>query len=394
VGATNASSVFVEANYFRNCKYPILTSMQGSDVYDEDTQLNDYSDMPTFSKEDGGSIKAFNNYMIGQRRFVAYADENYPESTIDFDAYVASSRDEVIGDKVVSSRGSNKYNNFDTNAEIMYDYVVDAPEEAKDKLINYAGRMNSGDFNWSFNNTVDDRLYAVNVALKSALVGYTTNLLAVQDDGVITPDDNDDEDSIVEITGDVIHNFTTDGLNSTFFSISGNLSDSKGTVSYSDQSFTECLKIESATLIEFTTSGLSKLTLVFNENFNEEIKVDGVSYTVTSGVLAITIEAGIHTITKDDVANLYLMSIDYGSGISGLTAEISVKVHPNPTSGILYISSLEKITTIKLYSARGELMKQYNGNREKIFIAGLQPGVYFLEINVGNKTSMKRVVKL
>jgi hypothetical protein len=350
--------------------------------------------MPTFSKEDGGSIKAFNNYMIGQRRFVAYADENYPESTIDFDAYVASSRDEVIGDKVVSSRGSNKYNNFDTNAEIMYDYVVDAPEEAKDKLINYAGRMNSGDFNWSFNNTVDDRLYAVNVALKSALVGYTTNLLAVQDDGVITPDDNDDEDSIVEITGDVIHNFTTDGLNSTFFSISGNLSDSKGTVSYSDQSFTECLKIESATLIEFTTSGLSKLTLVFNENFNEEIKVDGVSYTVTSGVLAITIEAGIHTITKDDVANLYLTSIDYVSGISGLTAEISVKVHPNPTSGILYISSLEKITTIKLYSARGELMKQYNGNREKIFIAGLQPGVYFLEINVGNKTSMKRVVKL
>ncbi len=70
VGATNASSVFVEANYFRNCKYPILISMQGSDVFNESTQTNDYSDMPTFSKEDGGMIKAFNNYMDGQERFV------------------------------------------------------------------------------------------------------------------------------------------------------------------------------------------------------------------------------------------------------------------------------------------------------------------------------------
>lgn len=56
IGATNASSVFVESNYFRNCKYPILTSMQGSDVYDESKQINDYSNMPTFSKEDGGGV--------------------------------------------------------------------------------------------------------------------------------------------------------------------------------------------------------------------------------------------------------------------------------------------------------------------------------------------------
>ena len=32
VGATESSSVFVEANYFRNCKYPMLISIQGSDV--------------------------------------------------------------------------------------------------------------------------------------------------------------------------------------------------------------------------------------------------------------------------------------------------------------------------------------------------------------------------
>jgi len=53
VGSTMGSSVFMEANYFRNCKYPMLISMQGSDVFDESTQSNDYINMPTFSKEDG-----------------------------------------------------------------------------------------------------------------------------------------------------------------------------------------------------------------------------------------------------------------------------------------------------------------------------------------------------
>ncbi|MBP1678005.1 MAG: putative pectin or pectate lyase, partial [Bacteroidetes bacterium] len=37
-GSTLGSSVFMEANYFRNCKYPMLTSMQGSDVWDESKQ--------------------------------------------------------------------------------------------------------------------------------------------------------------------------------------------------------------------------------------------------------------------------------------------------------------------------------------------------------------------
>jgi pectate lyase len=396
VGATNASSVFVEANYFRNCKYPILTSMQGSDVYDEDTQSNDYSDMPTFSKEYGGSIKAYNNYMVGQQRFVAFGDNDYPNSTIDFDAYVAESRNEVVNSEVVSSYGSNTYNNFDTDAAVMYEYTADSPESARDEVIAYAGRMNHGDFSWEFNNAVDDRLYSVNSELKTALVNYTSALVAVQDDGVIDEGGNDDdnEDDPTEITGYVVHNFTSDGLESQFFSISGNLSDSKGTVFYAGETFTQCLKIESSTLIQFTTTGESKLLLVFNEYFNEAIKVDGVSYSVDSGALLLPIDGGEHTISKDDVANLYLMVVDYGSGKSELTSKESIKVYPNPASDVLYISSFNKVTTMNLYSAKGGLVKQYNGDMERIYLTGLQPGVYFLKINVGNKTSIKRVVKL
>jgi len=36
----------------------MLISMQGSDVFNETKNANDYSDMPTFSKENGGIIKA------------------------------------------------------------------------------------------------------------------------------------------------------------------------------------------------------------------------------------------------------------------------------------------------------------------------------------------------
>jgi pectate lyase len=43
------SSVFVEGNYFRNCKYPILTSKQGTDIAS--------GSAGTFSNENGGVVK-------------------------------------------------------------------------------------------------------------------------------------------------------------------------------------------------------------------------------------------------------------------------------------------------------------------------------------------------
>lgn len=179
-GACLGSSVFVESNYFRNCKYPMLTSMQGSDVYNESTQANDYKNMPTFSSEDGGSIKAFNNYMSEQKRFVPYGAAGYANSTVDFDAYVATSRSETVPATVKSAYGANSYNNFDTNTSVMYAYTPDSPEAARNNVIAYAGRVKGGDLKWTFNNAVDDASYTVNTALKTALMGYKTSLVAIQ----------------------------------------------------------------------------------------------------------------------------------------------------------------------------------------------------------------------
>lgn len=171
VGSTLGSSVFVENNYFRNCKYPMLTSLQGTDIF--------YG-FPTFSGEDGGSIKAFGNTIIGATRFDPYGADGPINSTTEFDAVVTATRNETIPSSVTSKRGGNTYNNFDTNGVLWYSYTPDSAEDAKTKVMQYSGRMNGGDFKWTFNQPGDDTSSSVNAALKSALVNYATNLVCVQ----------------------------------------------------------------------------------------------------------------------------------------------------------------------------------------------------------------------
>jgi len=181
-GSTMGSSIFMEGNYFRNCKRPMMTSLQGTDVWDDSTKT-DKPSLGTFSGEAGGTIKAFDNYMEGQTRFVAYGDTKYPNPTVDFDAYVAATRNEKVPATVKSFSGGNIYNNFDTDPNVMYTYAVDAPDVAKTKVIAYSGREQNGDFQWTFNNAVDDTLALVNAPLKAAIVGYKTALVYVQGEG-------------------------------------------------------------------------------------------------------------------------------------------------------------------------------------------------------------------
>ena len=165
IGATMGASIFSENNYFRNCKYPMLTSMQGSDVAGGNT--------PTFSKEDGGTIKSYGNYMEGQNGYITYQTDN-----VEFDAYEASSREEQVPASVTSKKGGNTYNNFDTSSK-MYAYTPDAAEDVPSIVTAKAGRVQGGDFKWQFDNSVDDASYAVNQALKNALVNYKPTVIAI-----------------------------------------------------------------------------------------------------------------------------------------------------------------------------------------------------------------------
>jgi len=163
VGVTMGASCFVENNYFRNCKYPMLISMQGSDDITGGT----------FSGEAGGVIKSFGNIITGQKAYTTYQQNN-----TDFDAYEASSRTEKIGSNVKAKSGGASYNNFDTSS-VMYSYTPDNAKDVPSIVTSKAGRVDGGDFKWQFNNAVDDESYAVNQQLKSALTAYKGSVTAI-----------------------------------------------------------------------------------------------------------------------------------------------------------------------------------------------------------------------
>ena len=181
VGSTLGSSVFVEANYFRNCKHPMLTAGQGTDLWTGTAY--DHASKGTFSGENGGTIKAWNNHIEGAERFAAYGNDSFPGTTAEFDAYVVAKRTDLVPATVKAYKGGAIYNNFDMNSSTMYSYTPDAPEAAKTKVVALAGRIGGGDFKWTFDNAVDDSDAGLNAPLKAALVAYKSGIVHIQGEG-------------------------------------------------------------------------------------------------------------------------------------------------------------------------------------------------------------------
>ena len=298
VGVTSGGIAFVENNYFRNCKYPMLISLQGSDMIGGGT----------FSKESGGMIKAFGNVMTGQNAYVTYSQDN-----TEFDAYEANSRNEQVPSNVKSKSGGTTYSNFDTNMDIMYKYTPDDAKYVPDLVMSKAGRIFGGDFKFAFSSS-DDTDDQVNSSLMDKIKNYKTGVISIGSGDYESDDGGDDggddgKGDITPITGSVVHNFSKDGLNSSFFTIVGNLSTSKGTVTYNGINLTTCLKLESSTSISFTLTKNTKLTLITDVS-TPNFKLDGTRVsTDIGGVTTVDVSAGEHTITKLDTGNIFMIII-------------------------------------------------------------------------------------
>lgn len=305
VGVTTGASAFVEANYFRHAKYPMMSSLQGTDALGDGT----------FSGEDGGVIKAYNNIIVDADSLI-YANSNSGTTSAhatSFDAYLASSRNESVPSSYKALKGGTAYNNFDTRLDLgVSSSNIDSVNAVQQIVTAEAGRLDGGDFDWQFNNAVDDTSYAMNTALMNKIRSYTTQLVSVGGNSSTSPEPEPEPEpnpGTGPITGELAHNFTTAGTSSDFFNIQGNLSTSKGTVVYKGLTLTQCLKIETATRIEFTTTEASTLTLVFNQESGKKIKIDGTNYTLTNGVVSVPLAPGTHTITKADSINLYYVEL-------------------------------------------------------------------------------------
>lgn len=179
MGNTTESSAFVEGNYFRNVKRPMMISGQGTDSYDEKTGT--YTLKGTFSGQAGGMTKAYDNIFAENTPKLVYQTQHATQ----FDAYIVNSRNERVPETVTSVKGAWAYSNFDT-AETMYESTPDAPADVPEKVTAYAGRMDGGDLKWHFDNSIDDENHDVNTALKEAITSYQGTLVAIQGDNGFT----------------------------------------------------------------------------------------------------------------------------------------------------------------------------------------------------------------
>ncbi len=171
VGSTTGSSVFVENNYFNNAHNPMLISMQGADTQNGADEKNS----PTFSKENGGIIKAYNNVFAGSSTTPQYY--NASSRPVHFDAYLASTRNEQVPSTVTAKQGGSTYNNFDTNSSVMSAITPDDPNQVPAIVTGDlgAGRMFHGDIDFSLAN-FDPANYDISTELSNLIVNYSSGL--------------------------------------------------------------------------------------------------------------------------------------------------------------------------------------------------------------------------
>ena len=329
IGATSGSSIFMESNYFDAVKRPIMSSLQGTDAMGDGT----------FSGEKGGLIKAYGNVFANKPANFSYIP--YAENNTSFDAYEVSAPSEQVPASVKTLVGGTSYNNFDTNSSVMYTYVADKAEDVPSIVEGFygAGRLNHGDIDF----VIPDETVVTNghqqpwPALASILDAYTSGVVKVFGESNATGEGGSAEggstggsgeggstggstggtteggSTVTPIEGTVLVTFTDSKPSSSIVTVSGNYATNKGTATIDGTSYSTCVKMESATNISVTVDKKVTMTLYFSSaDTKTNAKIDGkkpaeVNAVIdsTAKTMTVTLDAGSHTITKQDTCNLF-----------------------------------------------------------------------------------------
>ena len=315
IGATSGSSIFMESNYFDAVKRPIMSSLQGTDAKGDGT----------FSGEKGGLIKAYGNVFANKPANFSYIP--YAENNTSFDAYEVSNPSEQVPASVKTLVGGTSYNNFDTNSSLMYAYVADKAEDVPSIVEGFygAGRLNHGDIDF----VIPDETVVTNghqqpwPALASLLDAYTSGVVKVFGEsnasgeggstGGSTGGTTEGGSTVTPIEGTVLVTFTDSKPSSSIVTVSGNYATNKGTATIDGTSYSTCVKMESATNISVTVDKKVTMTLYFSSaDSKTNAKIDGkkpaeVNAVIdsTAKTMTVTLDAGSHTITKQDTCNLF-----------------------------------------------------------------------------------------
>ena len=328
IGATSGSSIFMESNYFDAVKRPIMSSLQGTDAKGDGT----------FSGEKGGLIKAYGNVFTNKPANFSYIP--YAENNTSFDAYEVSHPSEQVPASVKTLVGGTSYDNFDTNPSLMYAYAADKAEDVPSIVEGFygAGRLNHGDIDF----VIPDETVVTNghqqpwPALASILDSYTSGVVKVFGESNASGEGGSAEGGrtggsgeggstggstggteggsiITPIEGTVLVTFTDSKPSSSIVTVSGNYATNKGTATIDGTSYSTCVKMESATNISVTVDKKVTMTLYFSSaDTKTNAKIDGkkpaeVNAVIdsTAKTMTVTLDAGSHTITKQDTCNLF-----------------------------------------------------------------------------------------
>lgn len=319
IGATMGSSVFMESNYFDAVKRPIMSSLQGTDAKGDGT----------FSGEKGGLIKAYGNVFANKPDNFSYIP--YAENNTSFDAYEVSDPSEQVPSSVKTLVGGTSYDNFDTNSSLMYAYAADKAEDVPSIVEGFygAGRLNHGDIDF----VIPDETVVTNghqqpwPALASILDSYTSGVVKVFGESNASGEGGsagggstggstggtEGGSTVTPIEGTVLVTFTDSKPSSSIVTVSGNYATNKGTATIDGTSYSTCVKMESATNISVTVDKKVTMTLYFSSaDSKTNAKIDGkkpaeVNAVIdsTAKTMTVTLDAGSHTITKQDTCNLF-----------------------------------------------------------------------------------------
>ena len=319
IGATSGSSVFMESNYFDAVKRPIMSSLQGTDAKGDGT----------FSGEKGGLIKAYGNVFTNKPDNFSYVP--YAENNTSFDAYEVSDPSEQVPASVKTLVGGTSYDNFDTNPSLMYAYAADKAADVPAIVEGFygAGRLNHGDIDF----VIPDETLVTNghqqpwPALASLLDSYTSGVVKVFGESNAAGEGGstgggetggstggtEGGSTVTPIEGTVLVTFTDSKPSSSIVTVSGNYSTNKGTATIDGTSYSTCVKMESATNISVTVDKKVTMTLYFSSaDTKTNAKIDGkkpaeVNAVIdsTAKTMTVTLDAGSHTITKQDTCNLF-----------------------------------------------------------------------------------------
>ena len=213
----------------------------------------------------------------------------------------------------------------------MYAYAADKAADVPAIVEGFygAGRLNHGDIDF----VIPDETVVTNghqqpwPALASLLDSYTSGVVKVFGESNAAGEGGstgggetggstggtEGGSTVTPIEGTVLVTFTGSKPSSSIVTVSGNYSTSKGTATIDGTSYSTCVKMESATNISVTVDKKVTMTLYFSSaDTKTNAKIDGkkpaeVNAVIdsTAKTMTVTLDAGSHTITKQDTCNLF-----------------------------------------------------------------------------------------